>query len=447
MPSLRFPPKFVWGVATAASQVEGAASTDGKGPSIWDTFSRIPGAVHNGDTPENACDHFHRFDEDFTLMRELGVKHYRLSIAWPRILPDGRGAANPSGIDFYHRLFDSLERHGITPWVTLFHWDLPQTLEDAGGWRVRSLVDAFAAYADLVVRTYSSRVKHWFTLSEIFSFTELGYGLGRKAPGAKEDEAVVNQACHHALLCHGHGVRAVREHGGSGAVVGLVDNPVVAVPLSLQAREVAAAREAFAGANLRVLDPIFRGRYDEGYLQRAGRAAPRVAEGDFDLIAQPGDFIGLNIYTGYFVRVDANGRPENLAFTAHAPRSDSSWPSLLPQALYWGPRFFTEIYGKLPIYITENGLGYEEPETTSHELPDLRRRECLRSYLNELHAAIREGVPIKGYFLRTLLDNFAWEDGYSCRYGIIHNDFRTQKRTPKLSARWYAGVIRRNRLV
>ncbi len=447
MQPIRFPSQFTWGVATAAAQIEGAAFTDGKGPSVWDTFCRKPGAVHNGDTLDVACDHYHRFDEDFALMRKLGLRNYRLSIAWPRIFPNGDGKVNQRGIDFYHRLFDSLERHGITPWVTMFHWDLPQALEDRGGWRVRGVVDAFANYADTIVRAYGSRVKRWITLNEIFCFTQLGYGNGQKAPGARESEAVVNQTYHHALLCHGHGVRAVREFGGRGAQVGLTDNAIVPVPVDLKPENIAAAKRAFVSENIRTLDAIFRGRYASAYLKAAGAAAPKVQRGDFKLISAPTDFIGFNIYTGHFVRAGKRGVPERLPFPSSYPRSDCSWLYLLPQVLYWGPKFFTELYGPLPIYVTEHGAGYNEEMDANGEVLDLHRRECVRNYLRELRAAMRDGAPVKGYFLWSFMDNYEWEDGYDRRFGIVHNDFKTQRRTPKLSAKWYADVIRTNSLI
>jgi beta-glucosidase len=447
MQPIRFPANFVWGVATAAAQIEGAAFTDGKGPSVWDTFARKPGAVRNGDTLDVACDHYRRFDDDFALMRRLGFSHYRLSIAWPRIFPNGRGAVNQAGVDFYHRIFDSLEKHGITPWVTMFHWDLPQALEDEGGWRVRGVVEAFATYADTIVKAYGERVKNWITLNEIFCFTRLGYGLGQKAPGARESEAVVNQTYHHALLCHGHGVRAVREHGGRGARVGLTDNATIPVPLDLRPENVAAAKRAFVEDNIRVLDPVFEGRYATSYLRAAGEAAPKVQRGDFNLIAQPMDFLGLNIYTGYFARAGKRGKVERLPYPSGYPRTDCAWLYLLPQVLYWGPRFVTELYGPLPLYITEHGAGYDEPAASDGEVNDLHRRECVRNYLRELRAAMKDGAPVKGYFLWSFLDNYEWEDGYDRRFGIVHNDFKTQRRTPKLSARWYSEVISRNALI
>jgi beta-glucosidase len=258
---------------------------------------------------------------------------------------------------------------------------------------------------------------------------------------------VVNQAYHHALLCHGHGVRAVREHGRRGSQVGLVDNPIVTVPLDLGAENVAAAKRAFAAANIRVLDPIHRGGYAESYLRSAGRSAPKAARGDFGLISLTADFLGLNIYTGHFVRRGARGLPEKVPFPEGFPRADCEWLQLLPQSLYWGPRFACELYRPPAVFITENGAGFEEPASVKGEFPDLHRREYVRDCLRELHGAIREGLPVKGYFLWSILDNFEWEDGYDKRFGIVHVDFKTQKRTPKLSARWYAKVIRRGHLI
>jgi beta-glucosidase len=449
MKPVRFPSNFVWGAATAAAQIEGAAFKDGKGPSIWDTFARKPGAVANGDTLDVACDHYHRFDEDFALMSALGIRHYRLSIAWPRIYPKGRGKVNAAGLHFYHRLFDSLEKHGITPWVTMFHWDLPQALEDEGGWRSRSVVDAFSTYADTIVKAFGDRVKNWITLNEIFCFTKLGYGVGSKAPGLKLSDVVVNQTYHHALLCHGHGVRAVREHGGRRARVGLTDNATIPVPVDLRPENVAAAREAFVEDNIRVLDPLFHGRYAKSYLKSAGAAAPKVGKDDFKLISQKTDFLGLNIYTGYFARAAKTKKAgfERIAFPASYPRSDCTWLYLLPQVMYWAPRFITELYGKIPLYVTEHGAGYNEAAVPGVEFNDLHRRECVRNYLHQLRAAMKDGANVKGYFLWSLMDNYEWEDGYERRFGIVHNDFATQRRTPKLSARWYSEVIRRNALI
>jgi beta-glucosidase len=442
---LRFPRNFVWGVATAAAQIEGAAFKDGKGRSIWDTFSRVEGKVLNGDTLDEACDHYHRFKEDIDLMAKLGIKHYRLSIAWPRIYPDGRGAVNQKGLDFYNRLIDALLAKGITPWVTMFHWDLPQALEDQGGWRTRGVAEAFGTYADTLVRTYGDRVTNWITLNEILCFTKLGYGLGSKAPGAQEPEAVVNQTYHHALLAHGHGVRAVREHGKKRSRVGLTDNPTVTLPLNLTEEDIAAARAAFLDENIRVLDPIFNGRYHARYLKSG--VAPKVERDDFKLISLPTDFLGLNLYTGQFVRASGRGKYEKLPFPPSFPRADSPWLYLLPQVMYWAPRHIVDLYGDRPFYVTENGAGYDSDGELNGEYLDLHRREYVRNCLSELHRATQDGIDVKGYFLWSFMDNYEWEDGYARRFGIVHNDFKTQKRTPKLSAKWYSEVLKRNELV
>jgi len=447
MRSQVFPKKFVWGVAMAAPQIEGASFTDGKGPSIWDTFARIRGKIRKNDHLDIACDHYHRYRDDFALMAKLGVKHYRLSIAWPRIFPLGRDAVNQAGIDYYNQVIDTLLANEITPWVTMFHWDLPQALEDEGGWRVRKTVDAFAAYADLIVKTYGDRVKNWITLNEITCFTSLGYGSGLKAPGAQEGDRVVNQTYHHALLCHGHGVRAVREHGHRGAIVGLADNPVVSVPVTETTRDIAAAKKAFIADNIRVLDPIYRKRYGLAYLRAAGKAAPKFHKHDFELIGLPTDFIGLNIHTGWFIRAGKHGKPERLPFPSNYPRADSPWIYQIPQAIHWAPRLVAEIYGAKAIYITENGVGYNDPPPVNDEVNDLHRREYLRNYLRELHDAIALGAPVKGYFLWSFLDNFEWEEGYERRFGTVYTDFVTQQRTPKLSAHWYARVMAENRIV
>jgi len=438
-----FPPAFVFGVAAASAQVEGAAFADGKGESIWDRFARIPGKVAGGDNLDVACDHYHRFDEDFALMQSLGVKHYRLSIAWPRIYPQGDGPVNPAGIDFYRRLLASMAKHGITPWITLFHWDLPQALEDRGGWTSRVTVDAFARYAETVVQEFGGVVKNWITLNEIRCFTMLAYGFGTKAPGRRESAAVVNQTYHHALLCHGHGVRAVRRFGGLGARVGLTDNCDVSVPVTESPTDIAAAKAWFVDKNLHILGAIHGKAYADAYLERAGADAPQVQPGDFDLISLPTDFLGLNIYTATYVRAGRDGQPyEALNLPPNYPRADSPWLNLVPQAIYWASRMCHELYGYPSIFITENGCGYNDEPVVNGEVIDLHRRDYLRNHLREVHRAIADGVPVDGYFLWSFIDNYEWEDGYQRRFGIVHCDFDTLARTPKLSARYYADVMR-----
>ena len=445
--SCSFPGDFVWGVATAAPQIEGAAFEDGKGPSIWDTFARVPGKIHNAETLDLACDHYHRFKEDFALMRELGVKDYRLSLAWPRIYPNGDGALNQAGLDFYNRMFDAMAENGITPWVTMFHWDLPQALEDRRGWCERVTVDAFARYADTVVKAFGDRVKNWITLNEIRCFTVLAYDMVIKAPGRKVSKAQLNQTYHHALLCHGHGVRAVREFGGSAARVGLTDNSDTCVPVTETPRDIAAARAWYVDRNLHLLGAVYEGKYPAAYLERCGADGPKVEAGDFDLISRPTDFLGLNLYTATYIRAGVDGRPEALKLPAKYPRADSSWLSLIPQTMYWGTRLPLMAYGVKSIYITENGCGYDDEPVVDGEVVDLHRRDFLRSHLREVHRAIADGVPVHGYFLWSFMDNFEWEDGYARRFGVVHVDFATQKRTPKLSARYYSAVMSENRIL
>ena len=442
-----FPDNFLFGVAAASAQIEGAAFEGGKGESIWDRFCRTPGKVHDGDTLDVACDHYHRFDEDFALMASLGYKHYRLSIAWPRIFPNGDGELNQAGLDFYHRLFASMKKHGIEPWVTMFHWDLPQSLEDRGGWTSRVTVDAFARYADTIVKAFSGEVKHWITMNEIRCFTLLAYGYGTKAPGRKESAQDVNQTFNHALLCHGHGVRAVREFGGAGAVVGLTDNLDVCIPVTETPEDIAAAKAWFLEKNAHVLGAMHAGQYPADYLARVGADAPKVEPGDFDLISLPPDHLGLNIYTGTYVRAGQDGAWEVVALPANYPKADSPWLHIAPQCIYWATRFAAECYGHQALYITENGCGYNDEPVVNGEVLDLHRRDFLRNHLREAHRAISDGVPLKGYFLWSFIDNYEWEDGYQRRFGIVHCDYATQVRTPKLSARYYAQVIRTRKIL
>lgn len=449
-PAQKFPAGFIWGVAAAAPQIEGAGQTDGKGPSVWDHFARTRGNILHGDNLDVACDHFHRYKSDFALMKKLGVRHYRLSIAWPRLFPEGDGALNQRGLDFYKRLIDALHQADITPWPTFFHWDLPQALETRyGGWRRRETVDAFGRYADAVVQGLGDRVTRWFTVNEIRCFTTFCYGPPyNKAPGIRATAAELNQSVHHALLAHGHAVRAVREYGRKDARVGIADNVTGTIPVAEITRDIAAARTAFDEANSHVLGAIFRGHYTSQFLRAAGKNRPVVQRGDFDLISLPTDFIGLNLYSGKFFRAGSRGRPEQVAFPEHFPASVSSpWLRLTPQQLYWSPRFVTELYQPRQILISENGLGHFEKPNAQGEVCDLHRREYIRQCLGELRRAIGDGVPARGYFAWSFMDNFEWAEGYATRFGLCYTDYATQKRTPKLSARWYSEVMRTNSLL
>ncbi|HEX2099077.1 MAG TPA: GH1 family beta-glucosidase [Candidatus Synoicihabitans sp.] len=442
-----FPSKFVWGVATSAPQIEGGANEDGKGESIWDRFAAQPGRVRDGDTPAVACNHFHRFAEDFALMKQLGIRHYRFSFAWPRIHPDGGAAVNRAGIAFYHRLLDAMERNGVEPWGTLYHWDLPQALEDLGGWRGRATSDAFARYAATVVREFGTRIQHWITLNEIPTFIGHGYRAGVHAPGAREAPAVVAQAFHHALLAHGHGVAAVREYGGSKARVGLAHDLLVPIPVTETPEDIAAAEAELVGRYAHLLAPIFQGRYPLALLRRRGLAVPSAARGDLALISQPIDFLGLNIYSGDFVRAGRKGRPEVLPFPPNYPHAAPEWLRLAPQSIYWALRHCHSVYRPRSMYITENGAGFDDPAPVGGEVLDLHRRDYLRNHLVQVHRACAEGIPCRGYFAWSFLDNFEWAEGYAQRFGLVHVNYDDQRRTPKLSAHWYARVMRENRIV
>jgi beta-glucosidase len=435
-------------VATAAPQIEGAAFEDNKDESNWDYFAHQPGRIPNNDNLDVACDHYHRYKEDVALMASLGVRNYRFSIAWPRIIPKGRGATNSKGLGFYDRLIDALLANGITPWVTMFHWDLPQSLEAAGGWRERLVPEAFATYAETIVKAYGDRVKNWVTLNEIGCFTRLAYGGTIRPPAIFEPEQVINQSYHHALLAHGYGVRAVREHGRRGARVGLTDDVRVGVPVIATEENIAAAKQAFIEENIRIWDPIHRRAYTDDYCRVIVSRDRAVAQpSDFDLIGQPVDFQGMNLYTGKYVRAGKRGRPEFLPLPPGYPESHVDWLKFVPQAVYWGPRLAKEIYGIKALYMFENGAGFDENPPVKGEVFDLHRREYVRQCLVELHRSIGDGSPVKGYFLWSLMDNFEWHEGYAKRFGICYTDYKTLRRTPKLSARWYAEVMRLGRLV
>lgn len=443
--SYQFPEGFVWGAAAASAQIEGAAAEDGKGESVWDHFSAIPGKVVNGDTPAVACDHYHRYEDDAEMMRDLGILHYRLSVAWPRIFPQGTGAVNERGLDFYDRLIDALLARGITPWVTLFHWDMPQALEEKGGWLARPTVDAFATYSSAVVKRLADRVKNWFTVNEIPCFIGLSYEQGIHAPGRKLDKKSVNQAYHHALLAHGSAVRTVRDYGGPGARVGLVHNPGTPIPFTETEADIAAARMEYKRQNASLMGPVFAGQYPADFM--TGQAAPHIQPGDLELISQPTDFFGLNLYAGAFIRAGADGQPQTLPFPKQFPQGDLPWIHITPQTLYWAIRWAAEMYGVKDVYITENGSAFEDRVQPDGEIVDLDRREYLRNYLISLHRAHAEGYGIRGYFVWSLMDNYEWAEGYTKRFGITYVDYKTQKRTPKLSARWYGKVIAENRVV
>lgn len=438
-----FPKNFIWGASTSAAQIEGAAFEEGKGESIWDRFAQ----TRKIDAPTMSCDHYHRYLEDAALLKMLGISSYRLSMSWPRIFPNGDGEVNAKGLDFYDRLIDALLANGIAPWVTLYHWDLPQALEDRGGWRVRSTPVAFGRYAELVVQRLGDRVKNWMSLNEILRFVPMGYGYGHDAPGATEPIAVVNQIFHHTLLAHGLAVQAVRRFGGKHARIGLAHNPSTPVPMTEREEDINAARTEYVRETEQLMGPVYLGEYPEQFMKAAGLDAPKVEPGDIELISQRTDFLGLNIYFGEFVRQGADGRPEKISLPPQYPKADISWLNIMPQAMYWAVRHAHEAYGIETFYITENGAPYVDRVLQNGEIHDLGRREYIRNHLIALHRAIAEGFNVRGYFVWSFLDNYEWTEGYGKRFGIVHVDYGTLRRTPKLSADWYSKVIADNCLI
>jgi beta-glucosidase len=442
-----FPPGFLWGTATSAYQIEGATTEDGRGISIWDTFSHIKNRTYTGENGDTASDHYHRYREDVAIMQTLGTKAYQFSVAWPRIFPNGTGAPNPKGLDFYNRMIDLLLANGIEPWCTLYHWDLPQALEDKGGWQRRDTAQAFAGYAGYVAKHLSDRVKNFITMSEITTFVDEGHRYGTDAPGLRLPIGAISQITHMALLGHGLGVQAVRANALPGTRVGIADNAVSTCPIIETPEDIAAARIAYREENARVLTPIHEGRYTEHFLKNLGTDAPKFTAEDMAIIHAPLDFTGLNIYEPTWVRASA-GAPgyEVLDLPKSYPHLAAGWLQLGPEGMYWSPRFAQSLWGLKQIYITENGAASFDVLTEHGEVLDTDRILFLRSYLAQLHRAVAEGVPVKGYFLWSLIDNYEWADGYAMRFGITYIDYATQKRTVKLSGEYYKEVIARNGL-
>jgi beta-glucosidase len=445
-----FPRDFLWGTATASYQVEGAVKEDGRGPSIWDTFSHTPGKVVDNANGDVADDHYHLYKQDVQLMRSLGVKTYRFSVAWPRVFPQGVGSPNPKGLDFYSRLVDELVANGIEPFATLYHWDLPQALQDrVGGWESRDTSKAFADYAGYVAERLSDRVKHFFTINEFGAFVELGYRIGVHAPGLQLPPARFNQTRHHAVLGHGLAVQAIRAKAKPGTRVGLAENMTICVPVIERPEHVEAAARATRELNAPYMTVIQEGKYTDAYLKMAGADAPKFTPEDLKIISSPLDFTGINVYTPLYVRADESS-PVGFAVVPHPktfPHMSSFWLYVGPEALYWGPRHVARLWNVREIYITENGCSSADVPAPDGTVYDTDRVMYLRNYLTQLRRATSEGIPVRGYFLWSLMDNFEWADGYTNRFGLHYVDYSTQKRTPKLSAAFYREVIARNAVV
>ena len=462
---MSFKADFAWGAATAAYQIEGAAREEGKGPSIWDTYCEIPGNIKDGSSGDRACDHYYRYKDDVALMSQIGLKAYRFSLAWSRIMPEGTGSINSKGLDFYDNLVDALLEQEIVPYATLFHWDLPEALQSRGGWLNPDMPQWFAEYTQVVAERLSDRVKHWFTLNEPQCF--IGHGLlnGTKAPGLKMPLSDVLLAAHHSLLAHGRAVQALRAADPS-AKIGAAPTGSVAFPQSESDADVKAAYEATfsipgegnlnpCGKNTWLVsseaswniawytDPIFLGQYPEAGLTVFGDKVPAYTDAEMELISQPLDFCGINLYSGWQVEAGKAGtRWEEVPMPQGDRLTAFKWP-VTPEILYWGPRFFHERYGK-PIYITENGMSAHDWVDLDGEVRDFQRIDFVRRYLRQYRRAADEGIPVEGYFLWSLMDNFEWAEGYRERFGIIHVDYETQERRLKESAKWYAKVIASN---
>jgi len=444
-----FPNRFVWGAATSAYQIEGAWNIDGKGMSVWDHFCQQNTELRGTNSGQVSCDHYHRFRDDIEHMQSLNLKAYRLSVSWPRVFPNGVGEINQPGLDFYDKLVDALLEANVEPWITLFHWDYPQALQDRGGWLNPESPKWFSDYVRPVVQCLSDRVHHWITLNEPQCFLRFGHGDGTNAPGLKlniEDQLL---ACHHSLLAHGLAVSTIRELASGSPQIGWAPAAVVYVPASDSEADIAAAELAMKDVPADLLwnntwfnDPVFLGRYPEEGLRAFGNAVPKYSPQEMDVISEPVDFLGLNIYTGTCVQAGLNFGYRKLSPLPGHPRSAFDWP-VVPESLYWGPHFHWQRY-KVPIYITENGMAGIDWIDLDGRVKDPQRIDYTRHYLLELHRCCESGIEVKGYFHWSLLDNFEWAEGYNKRFGLIHVDFQSQKRTLKESAAWYKEVISSN---
>jgi len=442
--ALAFPTGFTWGAATAAYQIEGAHDADGKGASIWDTFSHVSGNVERGENGDVACDHYHRYRDDVATMADLGLNAYRFSVSWPRVIPGGTGASNQAGLDFYSRLVDALLAQHIRPFITLYHWDLPQAMEDAGGWGARDTAAAFGEYAARMGRTLGDRVKDWITLNEPLAATTAGYIFGMHAPG-KRDPQLAFQVSHHLNLAHGHAVRALRSTV-KNSHVGITEVSMPVYPASDSEADQMAARRYDGVVNRWYWDPPLRGSYPVDVLDRLGPLAPNIADGDLALVSPPIDFLGHNSYSRTVVRND----PDSMLMGAapvpqdDKPKTEMGW-EVYPEHLYDALTRITRDYDAPDIYITENGAAYVD-DVKDGAVHDPQRIDYLRTHLTAAHRAIQDGARLRGYFCWSFLDNFEWSFGYSKRFGIVYVDYPTQKRIVKASGRFFSEVARRNAL-
>ena len=441
----KFPDNFLWGVAASAYQIEGAYNEDGKGESIWDRFTRWQAHILNGDNGDIACDHYHRYKEDVALIKSLRIPCYGFTLAWTRILPNGRGEVNPKGLDFYDKLVDELLNAGIQPKATLFHWDLPQALQEAGGWINRDTADHFAEYARIVFDRLADRVKIWATHNEPWVSSFLGYGYGLHAPGLC-DYSQAYQAAHHILLSHGRAVQVFRQ-GSYDGKIGIILNLNGLMPASNDERDLAATQRVHDETHALFLDPVFKGKYPQRLFDYIGAHQPKICANDLDVIHQPIDFFGLNHYNTDLVSFDLFGGLNKARLTPYSAagwgRTDMNW-GIHPMGLKNEVMYMKEQYGNPVLYLTENGCALPDIPDEQEFVSDWDRIRFLQAHIRALHEAIQAGANVHGYFVWSILDNFEWERGYTQRFGLVRVNFDTLKRTPKHSAHWYRDVITNN---
>lgn len=447
-----FAKDFVWGAATSSYQIEGTGRDSGKGQNIWDVFTKEPGRVYEGHTGDIACDHYHRFREDVAYMKELGLKGYRFSIDWSRVLPEGTGKVNEKGIDFYNALIDELLEQGIEPYITLYHWELPYEIYKRGGWMNPEIVEWFGQYARLVAERFSDRVKYFFTLNEPQCFVGLGFLQGCHAPGVKAPLRDTFEMAHNALKAHGRAVQMLRAYGKQNVQIGYAPTSGMCYPEKETPKDIEAARKALFALPDDLSnwtwnvswwsDPVILGKYPEEGMKKYEKYLPVITDEDMKLISQPIDFYGQNIYNGRCIRMGTDGRPEEVRRPAGFPKTATNWP-VTPEALYWGPKFYEERYHK-KLYITENGLSNQDWIFLDGQVHDLQRIDFLHRYLYQLKRAVEEGISVEGYFHWTLTDNFEWISGYNNRFGLVYTDFKNQNRIIKDSGKWYRQVIETN---
>ncbi len=442
---------FAWGVASSAYQTEGTDINDGRGKCIWDAFS-TEGPGTKGQNAFVTCDHMHRYKEDFALMKELGIKSYRFSINWSRLIPNGVGEVNQKAVDLYRDMIREMIKNDIKPYLTLYHWELPQTLEDKGGWTNPDIVEAFGEYAKVVAENFTDLVEYIFTINEPQCFIGLGYVTGVHAPGKKLSKKETFLASVNALKAHGTAVINLRKYAKQPIKVGYAPTCTIAIPDTNSKEDIEAAKKVFFSMSDTAdnwawnvawfADPVMLGKFPEQGINLFKEYLPEITEEDIKLISQPIDFLGLNIYNGYYIKAGVNGEPEGVPMKTGYPETAVNWP-IQAECLYWGVRFCYERYG-LPIYITENGMACHDAVSLDGKVHDPNRQDFLDRYLSALQQAADEGVDLRGYFLWTFLDNFEWDQGFHGRFGLVHVDFETQKRIPKDSAYWYKEVIATN---